>query len=210
MTTEKSKTTPAVRVNVLLTMLITLAIFSCASIPQLQVAYTRPSDSDLLKGRPVVLEIVDQRPSKAIVGRGAADDFEGFSNSVSLSVAAPGREGTRVGIFQVPSLMEAAFRRNLESKGARVLYEKSPGTPTLIIVLKAFSLDLAGREWVAEMRYEARLTSESGAVATQFINGKAERYKVIGRDGADTLMSEIFTDMVNSLDIGRLFRQAGL
>jgi hypothetical protein len=76
-----------------------------------------------------------------------------------------------------------------------------------VIVLKAFSLDLVGREWLARMSYEARLTREGGGVATQFVNGEAKRYKVIGRDSADTLMSEIFTDMVNSLNLARLFEQ---
>ena len=82
--------------------------------------------------------------------------------------------------------------------------------PSLVIVLKEFSLDLMGREWVAKMSYEAKLTGEKGGVATQFVNGKAERYKVMGRDSADTVMGEIFTDMVNSLNVHRLFEQAGM
>jgi len=67
-----------------------------------------------------------------------------------------------------------------------------------------------GRKWLAKMSYEARLTGEKGAVATQFVNGQAERYKVIGRDGGDTLMGEIFTDMVNAMNPVRLIEQTGL
>jgi hypothetical protein len=32
----------------------------------------------------------------------------------------------------------------------------------------------------------------------------------MGRDSADTVMGEIFTDMVNSLNVHRLFQQAGM
>jgi len=106
--------------------------------------------------------------------------------------------------------MGETFKRKLARSGVKVLSDKTAGIPSLVIVLKAFSLDLVGREWLAKMSYEARLTGEKNAVATQFVNGQAERYKVIGRDSADALMGEIFTDMVNSLNLSRLFEQAGL
>lgn len=58
--------------------------------------------------------------------------------------------------------------------------------------------------------YGARLTGTNGAAATQSVNGQATRYKVVGRDAADDLMSEIFTDMVNTLNMARLLEQAGV
>jgi len=192
-------------------LLILMGMVSCATtIPELQVRYTLPTPSDTLKGRAVALTIEDRRSDKSILGREAHEEFKGFSNSIALKVAEPGQKGTSVGIFQVPTLMREAFTRRLARSGVRVLSDKTAGVPGLEIILKTFSLDLAGREWLAKMSYEARLTGERGAVATQFINGEAKRYKVIGRDSADTLMGEIFTDMVNSLDVARLFKQAGL
>jgi hypothetical protein len=40
--------------------------------------------------------------------------------------------------------------------------------------------------------------------------GNAERINIIGRKGADTVISEIFTDMLNRVDIVKLFAQAKL
>ena len=194
-----------------LTLLISVVLISCASIPELQVLYQLPSPSTQLEGRSVTLVIDDTRPTKSILGKGAEAEFKGFSGNISLSIADHNDKGFRVGIFRVPNLMREAFKRKLENSGVKVLSEKTAGAPLLVIVLKEFSLNLVGREWLAKMSYEARLTTgKKGAVATQFINGQAERYKLIGRDSADTLMGEIFTDMVNSLNLARLFEQAGL
>jgi hypothetical protein len=198
-------------INGLSVLLMLLVMASCATtIPELQVQYGLPTPSDTLKGRAVALTIEDRRTTQSILGRGAIEEFGGSSNSVALSVAEPNQNASNVGIFQVPSLMREAIKRNLERSGVKVLPDQAAGAPSLVIVLKEFSLDLVGREWTARISYDARLTGEGGSVATQSINGKAERYKVIGRDSADTLMGEIFTDMVNSLNLTRLFEQTGL
>jgi len=194
-----------------LALLTAFAMASCATtIPELQIQYTLPARSDQLKGRAVSLIIEDRRANTSIIGRGALGDFEGFSNAVALSVAEPNQTGSSLGIFQVSPLLREAFTRRLTRSGVKVLPGKQAGVPTLVVALKEFFLDLAGREWVAKMSYEARLIGENGAVATQFINGEARRYKVIGRDAADALMGEVFTDMLNSLNVARLFEQAGL
>jgi hypothetical protein len=209
---ERINRTPLSRVIRGLPVLLTVFVMaSCATtIPELQVQYTLPPPSDQLKGRAVSLTIEDRRADKSILGRGAHEEFKGFSNSVSLSVADAGQKGSSVGIFQAPALMREAFKRRLARSGVKVLSDSTAGAPSLVIVLKEFSLDLVGREWLAKMSYEAKLTGEKGALATQFVNGQAERYKVIARDSADTLMGEIFTDMVNSLNLARLFEQMGL
>ena len=193
----------------LLTLLVSLLMVSCASIPELQVLYKLPPPSKQLKGRLVALTVDDERASKTVLGKGAKEEFKGFSGNISLSVADYNDKELKVGIFNAPDLMREAFKRKLENLGVGVLPEKTLGKLELVIVLKEFSLDVVGREWVAKMSYEARLTTPKGAVATQFVNGQAERYKLFGRDSADTLMGEIFTDMVNALDLARLFKQAG-
>ena len=192
-----------------LTLLVSLLMVSCASIPELQILYKLPPPSKQLKGRLVALTVDDERASKTVLGKGAEEEFKGFSGNISLSIADYNDKEFKVGIFRVPDLMREAFKRKLENLGVEVLSEKTLGKLELVIALKDFSLDLEGREWVAKMSYEARLTTAKGAVATQFVNGRAERYQLFGRDSADTLMGEIFTDMVNALDLSRLFKQAG-
>ena len=192
-----------------LTLLVSLLMVSCASIPELQVLYKLPPPSKQLKGRLLALTVDDERTSKTVLGKGAREEFKGFSGNISLSVADYNDKEFKVGIFRVPDLMREAFKRKLENLGMEVLSEKTLGKLELMIVLKEFSLDLEGRDWMAKMSYEARLTTAKGAVATQFVNGRAERYQLFGRESADTLMGEIFTDMVNALDLPRLFKQAG-
>jgi len=193
----------------LVTLLVSLLIFSCASIPELQVLYKLPPPSKQLKGRLVTLTVDDERASKTVLGKGAKEEFKGFSGNISLSVAGYNEKELRVGIFNVPDLMGEAFKRKLENLGVEVLSEKTLAKLELVIVLKEFSLDLDGREWVAKMSYEAKLIRARDTLTTQIIDGQAERYKVLGRGSADTLMGEIFTDMVNALDLSRLFKQAG-
>jgi hypothetical protein len=60
------------------------------------------------------------------------------------------------------------------------------------------------------MGFEARLMKEGELLASQTISGQAERLKVLGRRDADKVMGEIFSDVVNRLDVPRLFQQAGL
>ena len=194
-----------------LVVLILLGMVSCTTIiPELQVHYTLPTPSDQVKGRDVRLTIEDRRTDTSILKRGAREEFKIFSNNVALRVSDGGAKETNIGIFQVASLMREAFQRRLARSGITVVSGSSENVPELVISIKEFSLDLAGREWLAKMSYEARLTGEDGAVATQSVNGQATRYKVMGRDAADDLMSEIFTDMVNALNMARLFDQAEL
>ncbi len=192
-----------------LTLLVSLLMVSCASIPELQVLYKLPPPSKQLKGRVVALTVDDDRALKTVLGKGAEEEIKGFSGNISLSIADYSEKEFKVGIFNAPDLMREAFKRKLENLGVEVLSEKTLGKLELVIVLKEFSLDLEGREWVAKMSYEARLIKGKATLANQIINGRAERYQLFGRDSADTLMGEIFTDMVNALDLSRLFKQAG-
>ena len=60
------------------------------------------------------------------------------------------------------------------------------------------------------MAYEARLIQDGDLLAKQMISAEGERLKLIGQTQADELLSEIFTDTLNKLNLDQLFRQAGL
>jgi hypothetical protein len=80
----------------------------------------------------------------------------------------------------------------------------------MVIVLKEMVLDLFNRKWMVSIGYEAQLVKHGKAISKQMINGQAERLKVIGRKQADMVLTELFTDVVNRLDVPRLFQKAGL
>ena len=183
---------------------------SCASIPYLTVDYRLPPQTDELKGKKVFLAFEDARAGKDIIGDGARKAFTNFSGNISFSLARGNEPGFRMGVYDLPSLFMEAFKKRLETLGLKVLSERERGQVEVVIVLKEFLLDLIGRSWKITLDYEARLVRDKRVVAKQMISGSAERLKLVGRKQADVVVSEIFTDVMNKLDVGRLFEQAGL
>ncbi len=194
----------------LVVILVSTFLVSCASIPDLRVNYQLPPRSDQLKGNKVILKIEDARKAKEVLGQGAKKELEGFSGNFSLSVADYKEKGFKIGIFDVPSMLREVFQRKLENLGLKVQFGESRERPHLFIVLKEFLLDREGKKWVARMSYEGKLVTNAGFMASQAINGQAERYELLGREEADVALGEILTDLVNRLDVVMLFQKVGL
>ncbi len=194
----------------LLSVLLALFVVSCASMPELKVLYKLPAPSNDLKGKKVFLAVEDARETKELFGEGAKQEFGNYVGNISLSVARYNEKGFKIGPFQLPAMVKEGFKKSLENAGLEVLPGRSHGELQLLIVINRFILDLVDRTWVAKMSYEAKLIKEGSILAAQIIEGEAERVKVIGRKEADTVSGEIFTDMVNRLDLLRLFQQAKL
>jgi uncharacterized lipoprotein YajG len=187
-------------------LILCLAV-SCATVPELKVHYLLPITSDELKGKSVFLAFRDDREKKDIMSEGAKQRFGPFAGNVSLFLnKGTVGKGTSLGLFDVRSLFMEVFNRRLESLGISVVPEKKMTQLDLAIILKEFSLDLINKKWVARMAYEARLESSGKLLKNQIISGEAERLRIMGNSQAETVMSEIFTDIINRLDIGSLFR----
>ncbi|MCP3894140.1 MAG: hypothetical protein GY706_05855, partial [Bacteroides sp.] len=69
-------------------------------------------------------------------------------------------------------------------------------------------IDLQDRKWLAKVSYETNLTRDGSLIAREIATGNAERIRIIGRKGADVVLSEIFTDIVNRVNIVHLFQKA--
>jgi len=188
-------------------IILTLCVvFSCATVPELKVNYLLPLSSDELKGNALYLVFRDDREVKDIMGEGAKERFRYFAGNFSLFLNEGTKgKGTPLGLFDVRSLFLEVFHRRFESLGITVVPEKGSAQFDLVIILKEFSLDLINKKWVARIAYEARLESSGKVLSTQTISGDAERLRLIGNSQADTVMSEIFTDIINGLDLGKLF-----
>jgi hypothetical protein len=183
---------------------------SCATIPDPEVNYRLPATSQDLNGMEILLKVEDARASKETLGKGARNAFKQFSGNMSFSLARGSEPGIRMGLYDVPSLMKEAFQRRLENMGARVVSVVREGGHELLIVLKHFMLDLEGRTWTFSMAYEARLRKEEIDLVKQMVSGEAERFRLAGRAQADALLGELFTDMVNRLDMVKLIDDADL
>lgn len=188
--------------------IILVVLASCATIPELTVNYGLPPKADELKGKKIFLSLVDNRAVKDILGEGARKEFKNFSGNISLSLARGKDEGFKVGLYDLSSLFMEVFKIRLQNLGAEVVPERKKGDVEVAIVLKEFLLDLINRKWTVTVRYETRLVKNKKVLAKQTISSQGERVKLVGRRQADTVLSEIFTEMINKLDAKRFLEQA--
>jgi len=191
-------------------ILLFLFAFSCATIPELKVHYQLPRASDNLEGKHVYLAFEDARKTQEMFGTAAKQEFGNYVGNISFSVARHNEPGFKIGPFKLTDMVKEGFKRRFENAGLEVLSVKSATEPQILIVLNEFMIDLVDRKWVAKMAYEARLMKDGKTLSSQIISGEAERLKLIGRREADTVSGEIFTDMINRLDLLRLFQQGNL
>jgi hypothetical protein len=191
-------------------LFVLMAVSACTTIPELKVTYQLPKRSESLKGKKIFVGFEDARKSKDLIGKGAQEQYKNFSGNITLFFTRGDEEGFKIGVYHVPALFNEVFKEKLEHLGAEVVSESKESEVEMMIVLKDLLLDLADRDWVVWMDYEARLMKQGELLASQTISGQAERLKVLGRRDADKVMGEIFSDVVNRLDVPRLFQQAGL
>ena len=185
-------------------------VVSCTTIPQVNVLYRLPPQKTELKDLKVFLSYEDQRANKDFLGPGAKADYKNFSENFSFSIATGTEEGFRIGVFDLPSLILETFKRRLEYSGITVLKEVGGEDAEVVIVLKEFRLDQVSWKWLFEMSYDAKLMKDGRMLTMQTFTGQGERLKLFGTKEADTVVGETYTDLVNQLNVKRLFQQGGL
>lgn len=190
--------------------LLLALVGACTSLPYLNVTYRLPPRMDAVKGKMVCIDVEDARGVNAFLGAGAQNEFQDSPGSISLAVARGQGPEQKIGVYEVPLLVKEAFKRKLEEAGIEVITERRSGQVELSILLKDFLLDLVDRKWQFRMSCEVRLLRNGSILSWQRVSGQAERLKLIGREQADQVVGEVFTDTMNQLDVGRLFQQANL
>ncbi|GEM_PF-629497 len=197
-------------------ILFLLTMSSCSTVPVLHVNYRIPEKTGQLEGKKVFLEIRDSRMDRDMLGEGAKEDFKNVLENVSLSVAEGNERGFKIGVFPVAELMREIFRERLRGLGMDVVTDiNSRGDePALVIDLQDFKLDLTGgpvkKTWTARMAYNSEIQDKGKMLAGNRISGESEKLKIVQRRQADSLMSDLVTDLANRLDVEALLRQAGL
>ena len=201
-------------VNVFLKMTILLLVatlcFSCAKKSYIDVDYRLPAPADSLTGRTVFLETRDLRSETEIFNKRAKENFEHFTGLFSISLVMPDGEPKILGAYPLPKLFETALKQRLQKLGVAATASPSPSIPVFQININQFHINLVGQKWMADISYEVSLTQDTQLVAREVVSGSAERLKVMGSGGAEKVIGEIFTDMINRLNIERLFQQAKL
>lgn len=187
---------------------VALIFSGCSARTTLLVDYHVPAMSNQLDGQRVSLAIKDARSDRRLFTAPAAKDFQAFRNSYDLTLVTPDQQRTLMGERDLQGLFLDVFGKRLEHLGAAVTADAQPDIPRLQILIKAFKIDLRDRKWIARASYEASLSIDNHLVARERVSGSAERVKIVGTKGADTILSEIFTEIINQLDIVKLFGQA--
>jgi uncharacterized lipoprotein YajG len=193
--------------------LAALAVFTaimmsaCASKPFLKVQYQLPTSSTVLTGETISLTISDLRKDTAFLSDNARKSIENFNDTYSLVVVRDDGSGNLIGAYDVDSLLREIFKQRLENEGGRVLATAENAKAGLAIQLKEFKLDIVDRKWTLRMGYQASLSRNKGIFAKESVSGSAERLKVMGKTDAEKILGGLVTDMVNRLDVAKLFEK---
>ena len=200
---------PSKRTMLAVPVLILLVLTgACSSKPFLIVHYQLPPPSKALEGRAVSLVVTDTRDNKAFLTDSAKKSLRGFNGTYSLVVLKDDGSGNLLGVYEIDALISESFKKRMHNLGMQVAPATDKPEYELEIRLKEFKLDLAGRKWIIKMSYQANLLKNGRILAMESVNGSAERLKVMGKSDAEKVLGELLTDMVNKLDLAKLFQQA--
>jgi hypothetical protein len=173
----------------------------------LKVQYQLPSSSTALTGETISLTISDLRKDAAFLSSSAKKSIKNFNGTYSLVVVRDDGSGNLIGAYDVDSLLKEIFKQRLENEGGQVFAAAENANASLAIQLKEFKLDIVDRKWTLQMSYQAGLSKNKGIFAKESVSGSAERLKVMGKTDAEKILGELVTDMVNKLDVARLFEK---
>jgi len=187
-------------------LLFTLA---CSSIAYVQLNDRVPAKAAALAGKKAFLSLEDERKSGDFAGPGVKREFDNFSETLAYSVQKGTDPAVKMGLYDAASLVKEAFRARVEREGVEILSERKAGQVGLVLALQDFSLDLVGRDWKVKFGYEVRLIKNGAVLAKQFASGEAERLKIMGTEQADAVVGDLFADVMNRLNVAKLFKDAG-
>jgi hypothetical protein len=192
------------------TLVLALVAGACTSKPYLKVQYQLPSPSSILEGRQVDLSVSDMRSKQTLVTENARKALKNFKGTFSLVVLRKDGSGDLAGAYDLVSLLSEVFRQRLKNEGILATAVAEGTLPELKIDITEFQLDYADRKWIVSMNYRASLLEKGVLISKESVSGEAERLKVVGKKGAEKLLSELITDVVNKLNLVGLFQQARL
>ncbi len=189
--------------------IVTVLVFAfllgaCESQPFLKINYQLPSPSSALKGKTIVLNIVDMRTGSGFLTENARDSLNDFSGEFSLVVLNEDGSGNLVGAYNQVSLIREVFRQRLENAGIQVA---AGADQELKIEVEELKLDYAAHKWTVNMNYRAGLWEDGSLVSREEVRAEAERLKMSGKKDAEKVLGEMISDAVNRLNLIHLFQQ---
>lgn len=191
-------------------LVILIFVGGCTGRAYLIVDYAVTPKSQYLKGQSVVIQVEDQRKNKAVMEPRALRAFPDFQNRYGLAWIMPNQQRILAGEHDLSELFKQTFKKRLERLGANVVQDIGPSIPVFKVSMNTVRIKLIGVKWYATVSCTAGLVVNERHVSEETVSGNAERMRVIGRKGADTVLSNIFSDVVNRIDVVKLFQKANL
>ena len=184
-------------------------VLACASTSYINVRYQLQQAGPPLAAPSVYLSVEDQRPSEVVLNPQAREEMPNFRDLYALSPAQNDAPGKIAGVYDLTGLFYAALKKRLNQRGVTVV-EQRDGEPVMDVILDDFRLELNNRAWTAHLGYRVSLSQSDQRVAKDTITGSAERTKIVGRRVAETMVGDIFSEVINRLNLDQLFQNAGL
>jgi hypothetical protein len=198
------------RLLLILALSLVFITGACTSKPFLKVQYQLPTPSSTLEGQQVAVAVSDIRSNKTLVTETARKSLKDFKGNFSLVVLRKDGSGNLRGAFDLVSLFSEVFQQRLKNEGIQTTPVADSALTELKIEITEFQLDLSGRKWIVNMNYKASLFDNGILLSNESVSGQAERLKVMGKKGAEKILGELLTDVVNKLNLVGLFQQARL
>jgi hypothetical protein len=189
---------------------ILVLLVSCAARAYLMVDYQVPMATQQLTGQTVRLIVKDMRTIKTVMSPGAAQLFSDFRDRYSLTWITPENQRILAGEYPLTDLFYNVFAKRLQQLGAAVTDDVTSDAARFTVTITKFNVNLLGVKWYASLTCEASLTPDGQLEAKETVTGSAERARIVGRKGADTVLSDIFSDVLNRIDIVNLFQKTKL
>jgi uncharacterized lipoprotein YajG len=193
-----------------LTLFMVLVLFAggCTPKPFLKVQYQLPPPSNNLKGEKAALTVLDLRENRTFLTEAAKNSLKEFNETFSLVVLRDDGSGNLIGVYDFRPFLTEVFQQRLENEGVQVSEITDTNALHLTIEVSDFKLDVVGRKWIVRMDYRAELSDSGSLLSKESVSGQAERLKLRAKSDAEKILGELLTDMVNKLNIVRLFQQA--
>ena len=195
--------------SILLIGILICIVAACAKPYYLKVNYDLPENPGQLTGQKISLTVKDSREDKTILSDTAQKEFDLWDGTYALALNGnPPPEPVET--YDLPTLFHQAMKTRLETMQIEVVDAPAEGTPALIVTLEKVAVDLKGKTWHMQIDYKTQLSRDSSKIAREIVSGQAERTKIMGMGGGAKVTGELFTDVINKLDVPKLFENAGL
>ena len=187
-----------------------MVLAGCASTDYLPVRYRLPDAAETLGGKTIALKVVDARGQASIFGPSMREDFRHFTGKFALTVAPGEGKGMVIGAFDLEGLFREALVQRLKRAGVTVVAGQTASVPQMTVTLTRFELRQESTKWFADIAYRAELARLETLTAAQNISGTEERFRIPGSKNIEKVLGDIFSTMINRLDVAKLFADASV